>query len=115
MGIADTHKFESANQILNTTGVRLTFQSWQDLVIPGKQTDVIGEDHIRRSKVVFNILNYFNLIFPGEKKSKVVQYPEIQLVLKPPLLDTPDVFVMNPALAYSLFRQSIPVFFLIFF
>jgi len=106
MGIPDTHKFENADQILNSTNVRLTFQSWQDIILAGSHTISDGKGYIRRKDVLQTFFDFYNLITPHS--SSEVHISELHLDLAPPEPSAPDVFVMNPAMAYVLFKQSFP-------
>ena len=105
MGIPDTHKFEHADQILNSTAVRITFQSWQDIIVPPVSSNHDG-DIFRDPNLLARILNYYNLVHPNEQRSKDVEITQMRLYLSPPQTETPDVFIMNPAMAYVLYRQS---------
>ena len=113
MGIPDTHKFENADQILNTTNVRITFQSWQDIILAGPQTESDGEGYIRKKNVIKTILDFYNLISKGSSKEVIMN--DLHLELTPIEVSAPDVFVMNPAMAYVLFKQSSSVLFLFAF
>jgi len=102
MGDPDTHKFEYADQHLNNTNVRVTFQSWQDILMAGPMTD--GETHFRRPTFTKEVLDYYNLLAPGT--SQPLEYPNIHLEKKKIETSAPDVFIFNPATAYCLYQQS---------
>jgi len=106
MGEPDTHKFESADQVLNTTGVRITFQSWQDLLMAGPETE--GPENYRKPEFLKMMFDYYNLLSPGT--SKPIDMQRVHLVFESTEQHAPDVFLHNPATSYALYRQTYGAF-----
>jgi hypothetical protein len=89
----------------------VTFQSWQDIIEGPRSRPLQGPpsspDFYRKKSEIAKILNFYNLIH--EHTSAEVGIADIKLVLKPIEETPPSVFLMNPAMAYSLWRQSFKV------
>jgi hypothetical protein len=99
----DTSKFESADVQLGSgkDSIRLTFQSWQDVILLQQGASNRSGDFTE------TMLNHWNILGPGA--STPLEFPKYRLSIPDTEVTRPDVFIMNPATAYSLFKQTEPV------
>ena len=103
--VLDTQKFEYAD--VEIKGLRLSFLSWPDIVLAG----VIAKapEYERPIEFTKQIFDHYK-IFPSST-SKPVVIDELRLNLTRAETSSPDVVVMSPATAYSLYLQKTEVFF----
>ena len=78
-------------------------------LIINKFSFTMSKEDYDKTKIVSEILQFYNLVKPNEHESKEIFNSDIQLYLSPAEENTPDVFIMNPAMAYALYRQSTKV------
>lgn len=102
--VADTSKFEQSDTFIGDNNIRLTFQAWNDMI-----HDTYNE---RDDSIIKQFLDHFNIFDP--KTSKPLDFPDMLLQIDEIETDRPDVFVMGPAIAYCLFKQTTEVHFSIF-
>ena len=86
---------------LGKDSIRLTFQSWQDVILLQQGASNRSGDFTE------TMLNHWNILGPGA--STPLEFPKYRLSIPDTEVTRPDVFIMNPATAYSLFKQTEPV------
>lgn len=106
-GMPDTQKFEHSDSMLNKTRIRMTFQSWQDMLVLGPAVE--GDDNRRSEYFLKLTLDHFNLLEANTSAPLVDLALNLVDELNTTELTAPDVFVMNPAAAYAIFQQTVEV------
>jgi len=101
-GMPDTEKFEQLDSNLNGTVARITFQSWQDMLVAGPE--LYGYEYLRSPAFLQLMLDHYNLLQPNT--SSPLEVVDVNLFLDETEPTAPDVFIMNPASAYALFQQT---------
>ena len=109
--VLDTTKFEHADEILGENGIRVTFQTWADILVRGTGHETLG-DTPRNFGFIEEIFDHYNLR-SNETSDELYKYK--YLLYDEKQIDSPDVFIFNAANAYSEFLQSKKVCFLSFF
>lgn len=89
-------------KVLGETGVRISFQSWQDIILSGPST-TRGKENFRYEQFIVTMLDHYNFLQKGT--STIVEDANVDLSL-PALTGSPQVFIVNPAMAYALFKQT---------
>ena len=96
---ADTSKFDHADLTVANDTIRISFQSWNDLID--------SDSGVRNETFILEMLDHYNILAPHTSQPVVLEQYKVKLTDIE--LTRPDVFVMNPAIAYSLYKQSTKV------
>ena len=103
--VLDTTKFDHADVMLGETGIRITFESWTDIIGRGPGKNILG-DQPRSRDFLETMIDHYNIRkMNSSKPIDMWEYNLYQDIEE----DSPDVFLANGANAYAMFLQSAKV------